>query len=694
MNRLHVVMLAAALATSSACTSDPYDVKTWIKGLGSSDKAEQEVALTKIEQLGNPAAIPAVGKRWQEAGKNSRELGILIDLAKPLTGPEAKTLHLTDYVKEGRKASWDLALPFLREAATDIDEANPRSIDSAVKAADALGDAGLDDAQAVLVELSAKKLGAKAQRVKLSAIMGLGKYKNAKTLSALSGIVKTAMDDYASAKQDGARAQDESSRRNASEKQRDALALGAAAINGMATLSDPNAVPVLIEAMFRLDPLFSQVRRALIASGNSVAGEMRKILRGEHAAVNALAATYKFDKYCGDDGLAPECKPVGLREFYASVILGDLFDTEATNDLLALLKKPPMPIYYQGGMASPNTTYNGAFDALRKIGSPSAAATFKDMWSGGSDPNLRSMAVGAYGFVARDESALAALGAIAEDNGANDTLRLEAATAYARLATKAESIALFTRQAKKYADASAEKRAAATKAKPAYDKAKAAVDDVTKRHEEAKAKALVAAKDSNVSKDEFAKLEASVQKLSEELEDTRAAFKEASPEYMAYDRAANDYTNFERGFLSHIARVEVVINCAGKAECYAAAVKTKPDDLVARLGKYIPNVQSWTPEQKKGLVAASSERALLELGKMGQGATAQTDLVLDAAKSEDRLIRQSALLALPKIAARPCANCEAKLEEAVKAGQGKSTLAQLNIETQVLASYFAWAGKK
>ena len=40
----------------------------------------------------------------------------------------------------------------------------------------------------------------------------------------------------------------------------------------------------------------------------------------------------------------------------------------------------------------------------------------------------------------------------------------------------------------------------------------------------------------------------------------------------------------------------------------------------------------------------------------------------------------------------PCANCEAKLAAAVKAGEGKTTLGDLNLETTMLMYYFSWAG--
>src|SRR5205085_1021439 len=64
------------------------------------------------------------------------------------------------------------------------------------------------------------------------------------------------------------------------------------------------------------------------------------------------------------------------------------------------------------------------------------------------------------------------------------------------------------------------------------------------------------------------------------------------------------------------------------------------------------------------------------------------------AKSDNRIIRQSILLALPKVATVPCNSCEAKLDAAIKAGEGKTTLGELNLETTMLRHYFSWAGGK
>jgi len=82
---------------------------------------------------------------------------------------------------------------------------------------------------------------------------------------------------------------------------------------------------------------------------------------------------------------------------------------------------------------------------------------------------------------------------------------------------------------------------------------------------------------------------------------------------------------------------------------------------------------------------------MLELGKLGPTASQYTDALLDAAITDAALPRQAILLALPKIAALPCSSCDAKLERAFKAGEGKPALANANLETTVLRSYFSWA---
>src|SRR5438105_1148613 len=128
------VLLACLLASLTACPDNPYKASTWTKKLG--DPRESERAVTQLEQLGDPSAIPALGQAWVDEGKPVRLLLVIISLARPLSPEQAKATYMTDYETTGRAASWDAAMPFLKAALTDVDEANPRAIDSAQKAAD------------------------------------------------------------------------------------------------------------------------------------------------------------------------------------------------------------------------------------------------------------------------------------------------------------------------------------------------------------------------------------------------------------------------------------------------------------------------------------------------------------------------------------------------------------------------------
>ena len=147
-------------------------------------------------------------------------------------------------------------------------------------------------------------------------------------------------------------------------------------------------------------------------------------------------------------------------------------------------------------------------------------------------------------------------------------------------------------------------------------------------------------------------------------------------------------------FQTHIARIEIAIRCKDDINCYAASLKLTPEVAAKNNAPYIKDIKDWTKDEQLGLVEANVERAMLEIGKRGSQAAKLTETLLDSAKNDNRLIRQSILLALPKIAAVPCADCEAKLQAAIRAGEGKTTLVDLNLETTMMKNYFAWAGGK
>jgi hypothetical protein len=694
-------LVAGLTILLAGCPDNPYEADTWIDKLDDSREAER--AIVELEHLGDPKAIPALGKAWDRQGKPVRVLQVIIDLAPALTPKEAMDKNLTNFAKTGRPSSWKLALPTLKQAVTEIDEANPRSLDSAVKAADALGDAQIEEAEELLIELAndpEKKLGPKALRVRLSAIVALGKYRDQRAIVALSTMLRKSLDDYAQADADAKVAKDDPTKKGAMDRGRDAGIQAGAAINALSEMRSPDATPVLIEALYRLPGLATQSRRALVASGAGVAVEMKKILKGEHAAVNTLFNEKKLGVYCPPNAPTTDCRPVSAKDFYAALILGDLYDTSATPELLAALAREAQPVYYTPDGPSPNTQHNAIFDALRKIGSADAAGKAKSVWADPKQPMIsRALAVGAYGFLARDASEAENLRKLINDPATDAGLRQEMLTTVARIAQTEKDLEVFQNLAKlnhaKYTEA---KKKSEGKEKTVYEAAKKNLAEAKKKFAEAKA-AFLKAGGARKAPAEVITAMTEAQKVvdaaDEKHDDARADWKPLDNERQAF-------LDFTRGVELHIARVEIALHCKKDAACYggtlAAATKTDAERLAfaeeigKRMTKYIKDWAEWTPEDKKLLIPAQIERAMLELGKMGQKATDQTGALLAAATTDDRIIRQSVLLALPKIAKIPCKECEEKLAAAVKAGEGKSTLGDLNVETMILRNFFSWAG--
>jgi hypothetical protein len=707
MTRLVALAFTAALLVSLAgCPDNPYKAETWTKQLD--DPREAERAVTQLEQLGNPSAIPALGEAWASQGKPVRLLQVIIGLARPLTPEQAKATYMTDYEQSGRPASWNLAEPFLIKALTEVDEANPRSVDSAQKAADALGEAKLDAGLDALVELASKPVSKKLIAAQIAAIRAIGKYdgQKAKAAAALIKIIDRDPPDHPRT------AKDKEQGRALEEKFGLFLGVTGAAINALSELRTPSAVKPLVLSMYRTPELFTQIRRALVASGPNALDELRKILRDQNPEVEQLFKDKKLDRYCGDKNDAPpdQCQPVSAKHFYPAVVIGDFYDPKAVPDLLAALKKPPYPQYYSDDQPSGSTQYNAIFDALRKIGSPEGADQVRAMWmpSGGGGggkkgkgapapegPDLmtRILAIGAYPFMTRDGAGTDELGKIAADNSADDNLRTEAATAFARLSRDPADIKILNDLAQKYFDASdKKKKEAAGKPKADADAADKEFEKAKKKLDDAKMEVLKVTKDPSKTAADIKAATEAAKKQEEEFKIAKKTHKEKTAPYKQAEAAAKAYKGYARMFQTHIARIEVALRCKQDLSCYAGTLKLTPDDSAKNLAPYIKDIKDWTKDEKLGLLEGEVERAMLEIGKQGSKAANLTDALLDAAKSDNRLIRQSILLALPKIAKVPCNTCEAKLDAAIKAGEGKTTLGDLNLETTMLRNYFAWAG--
>ena len=90
MTRPLAFVMLVGLASLTGCPDNQYDYKTWTKKLD--DPGQAERAVTELEQLGNPGAIPALGDAWRSQGKPVRLLQVIIGLARPLTPEEAKMI--------------------------------------------------------------------------------------------------------------------------------------------------------------------------------------------------------------------------------------------------------------------------------------------------------------------------------------------------------------------------------------------------------------------------------------------------------------------------------------------------------------------------------------------------------------------------------------------------------------------------
>jgi hypothetical protein len=307
----------------------------------------------------------------------------------------------------------------------------------------------------------------------------------------------------------------------------------------------------------------------------------------------------------------------------------------------------------------------------------------------------RILAIGAYPFLVRDGAGTADLGKIAADNTADDNLRTEAATAFARLSHDAGDIKVLTDLAAKYFEASEKKtKEAAGKPKTDADAADKELEKVKKKLDDAKMNVLKVTKDASKTAADIKAASEEAKKIEDDYKAAKKVNKEKTAPFKQAEGAAKAYKGYARMFQTHIARISVAIRCKQDINCYAGTLKQTPDEAAKNSASYIKDIASWTKDEKLGLMEGEVERAMLELGKAGAKAAGLTDTLLDAAKSDNRLIRQSILLALPKVAKVPCANCESKLDAAIKAGEGKTTLGDLNLETTMLRNYFAWAGGK
>lgn len=699
---------AGAPAGAPATPPANDEVSRWSAKLG--DSRETERAVAKLEELGDPRAIPALGKAWGEQGRSARIIQVIVSLAKPLTPQEAAAAVLPAYEKVGRSASWDAALPVLRRALVEVDEANPRSVESAAKAADAVGEARLAAATPALSELARRPPGKKLVATQVAAIRALGRLADDRARAAAALIEIVAREPPPRP-----RGGNEPDRAQRTERFELALMVTGGAINALGELRAEAAIGALVLGMYKLPELNRQTRRALVAIGPGAAVELRKILRGEHAAVNQLFQGEPYCKYCGENRSGGGCLPVSAKTFYPATVLGDFHDAAAVRDLLAVLKDPPLPAYYAPGdgdaedRAGP-TQHVAVMDALGKIGSAEAARPVYQLWHGVKAPKrgelappgleTKLLAMVKYPLLARDLTGVEELARIAADNGADreaeyhDQLRQAAVAAYAQLSRDPKGIAILQGLAKRYLEASAQRRAEADRQKPGADAADKEYDSKKKAVDAMKVKLIELAKDAQATADQIRAATATVKQAEIDLKAAKLAHREKTRPFKERDSLAKAYLGFARMFQIHIARIEIAIRCKEELACFAASLRLTSDEMAKNVLPYIKDAFDWTPEHKRDLVAAAVERAMLELGKRGAKAQGLTTALLDEVATDQRTIRQSILLALPKIAKLPCAECVEKLDLAIKADEGKSARAEFAADTAMLRGYFVWAGTK
>lgn len=708
------LLLLAGVCSLAGCPDNPYKASSWTKKLGT---REHDRAVQELEQLGDPAAIPDIGKAWDEGGRHGRDLQAIIALARPLTKAEAEAKFYTDYIETGREASWDKALPFLKKALTAVEESNAASVESAAKAADAIGESKLGDGMEALIELASKEPSKKLFTAQVAAIRALGRFDDSgdrtKAQAAVVKIIDREPPPHPRTVKGANQQETKEQKRAAEEKYGIFLGVTGAAINALGELRINTASKTLILALYRMPELATQIRRALVSTGPSAKDELRKVITGQNKEVEELFARKSkvyprgMSWYCGDTGELPpdKCAEVSLKDFYAAMILGDFYDAKTAPELLGVLKKPAQPFAFIDDSPSPATQYSAVFDSLRKIGPAEAAAAVRGMWMvndkpgkrpAGDEPDLRTriLAIGAYAFLSRDQVGVKELGDIAADNKADAELRQAAAEAFARLSRNPNEIRILEELAAKYYKASDEKRKEADgKPKKDSEAADKVFADEKKKLDEAKANVLRTSKDPTKSAKDIKQATDDAKKVEAAFKDAKKKHREATQPYRLLDDAAKRFFGYGRLFQFHMARIEIAIRCKDDLECYSKALTLKPEECAKNLKSYIKDVDKWDKNDQLALLEGNVERAMLEIGKRGQAASKYSDLLLDNAKSDNRIIRQSILLALPKITSIPCAPCAAKLDAAIKAGEGKSTIAELNLETTMLRNYFS-AGQR
>ena len=624
-----VTTLALALPLAG-CPSDPYDPQTWIENLDDPNSAVVEDAITQLQRLKDPVAIAPLGEAWKKQNRPSSVLRVVVELAR------------YQDEEKGIKPSWKEALPYFYDAIERMDESNPKTIENATIAADALGEARDSDSISRLIDAATKVLPtktSKGHRARLAAVRALGQFDGeAQSVAALIKVLE---------------ASNESQPWN----------LFAAAAESLADSRSEAAIQPLLETYFKVahPAVANACHNALIATGGKVVDEAMKIFQGKHKAVNKIAREQQFNIDCDKDmGPKTKCQAPSNLQFKAARLLGDLHATKAAKMLASALSEKPLPAFFPAQA----TQHDTILYALKRIGEQSVAdkvlafATAAD-----TPPELRTQAIDAYSYLTTSTDALPALAKLVKSE---DAVRFAAGMSYARLVRSEKEYEPLT-------DRIAQYRKDADEAESKADKAEAAFKKAEKEYQEAQEKYA-----SDPKNKKLAKAKKDMESKKQSSDDKGAV--------------VTIYRDNQRTFEQNLVRAYVGVKCKKDPKCYSEMLEVKPDDLYKGLKSEIKDWKKWSDDEKNALRMPAYERALFELAKMGKGAQSEIDTILAKVDSKERILREGCFLVLMQAAPLPCTKCVERLDEVIKQQGKDDTLKALTAQTESVRNYFRWAG--
>jgi HEAT repeat protein len=405
------------LLTLSGCPKDPYEADTWIDKLD--DPKEVQEALQKLADLQDPKAIAPLGKVWEKHNRSSKVLRVIIGLAEQTANP-----------RHPGGPFWTDAIPVLSRAVSEFKLGDARSVEDAIAAADALGQAKDPSTAQVLIAAVNKTHNGKplpitdlSQNVRIAAMRALGNFGNDdRAVETLIKVLRT--DPLIDENRDNHEAQAAAAR------------VRGAAANALGATRNPKALQPLLISLYEVELIFPQVRGALTRMGAPAVPELVRVFEGEHPEVNKFATDKNFATDCSrGEGPGTRCIAPGAVQYKAAIVLGDLRAREAVPVLIAQLQKPARTSFFAPSGVPGPPDHNGILDALRKIGDPDAAGpVLSYLKEPKTDDLTRPIAIDAYSMITRDTGALGYLAAeIKNDAQDVEEIRKSAGLAYARL---------------------------------------------------------------------------------------------------------------------------------------------------------------------------------------------------------------------------------------------------------------------